>query len=65
MVRPRPDAIDGNGELLTTIDDGEELGGVLDGQIERGMVFTIPVAAGFPAIESVFNLFVSSHPGTE
>jgi hypothetical protein len=42
-----------------------ELGGVLDGQIERGMVFTIPVAAGFPAIESVFNEFVSSHPGTE
>ena len=42
-----------------------ELGGVLDGQIERGMVFTIPIAAGFPAIESVFNEFVSSHPGTE
>jgi Domain of unknown function (DUF4265) len=40
-----------------------ELAGVLDGQIERGMVFTIPVAAGFPAIESVFNAFVSSYPG--
>jgi hypothetical protein len=42
-----------------------ELGGVLDGQIERGMVFTIPVVAGFPAIESVFNEFVSAHPGIE
>jgi hypothetical protein len=42
-----------------------ELGGVLDGRIERGMVFTIPGAAGFPAIESVLNEFVSSHPGTE
>jgi hypothetical protein len=42
-----------------------ELGGVLDGQIERGMVFTIPITAGFPAIESVFNEFVSAHPGTE
>jgi hypothetical protein len=42
-----------------------ELGGVLDGQIERGMVFTIPVVAGFPAIEAVFNEFVSSHPKTE
>jgi hypothetical protein len=41
-----------------------ELGGVLDGQIERGMVFTIPVAAGFPAIESVFDEFVSVHRGT-
>src|SRR5262245_4874504 len=37
-----------------------ELGGVLDGQIERGMVFTIPLAAGFPAIESVFNEFVTA-----
>jgi hypothetical protein len=40
-----------------------ELGGVLDGQIERGMVFTIAAAAGFPAIDSVFNQFVSAPPG--
>jgi hypothetical protein len=29
------------------------------------MVFTIPVAAGIPSIESVFNEFVSAHPGAE
>jgi hypothetical protein len=41
------------------------LDGVLDGRIERGMVFTIPVAAGFQAIESVFDEFVTAHPGSE
>jgi hypothetical protein len=45
--------------------DSAGFGGVLDGRIERAMVFTIPVAAGFPSIESVFNEFVSAHPGDE
>ena len=31
------------------------LGGNLDGQEPRAVVFTIPVAVGFQAIESVFN----------
>ena len=42
-----------------------KLDGVLDGAIEYGLVFTIPVAAGFPAIESVFNAWVDQHPGWE
>src|SRR5262249_14281361 len=41
------------------------LGGWLDGGVERGLVFTVPVAAGFPAIESVFNRWVEDHPGWE
>src|SRR5262249_27089286 len=41
------------------------LGGTLDGGIERGLVFTIPLRAGFPAIEAVFNQFVAEHPGLE
>ena len=42
-----------------------KLDGVLDGAIEYGLVFTIPVAAGFQAIESVFNAWVDQHPGWE
>jgi hypothetical protein len=41
------------------------LGGTLDGGIEQGLVFTIPVSAGFPAIEAVFNNFLAEHPGLE
>lgn len=43
----------------------ENLGGTLDGSIERGMVFTIPVAAGWRNIESLFNEFVAKTPTTE
>ena len=43
----------------------EELGGVLDGGIERGLVFTIPAAAGFAAIEALFEHEVHARPGTE
>ena len=39
-----------------------KLKGVLDGAIEKGMVFTIPVAAGFPNIEKIFNSFVEANP---
>lgn len=39
------------------------LGGVLDGSIDRGMVFTIPLSAGFVAIEALFNEFVASSAG--
>lgn len=42
-----------------------KLDGVLDGAIEHGLVFTVPVAEGFPAIESVFNAWVDQHPGWE
>ena len=41
------------------------LGGTLDGAIERGLSFTVPVSAGFPAVESVFDGWVAEHPGWE
>lgn len=42
-----------------------EIGGVLDGKIERGMVFTVPVKAGFSVIEETFNAIVKDHPEME
>ena len=42
-----------------------ELGGVLDGGVERGLVFTIPAAVGFAAIEALFDYEVHTRPGTE
>ncbi|MDY3558712.1 DUF4265 domain-containing protein [Gemmata sp. JC673] len=41
------------------------LGGTLDGAIERGLAFTVPVSAGFPAVEAVFRVWVAEHPGWE
>lgn len=43
----------------------ENLGGRLDGSIDRGLAFTIPLRAGFAPIENVFKRFVASHPGCE
>jgi hypothetical protein len=43
----------------------EELGGRLDGGHDQLRVFTVPVSAGFPAIEAAFNDFASKHPATE
>ncbi len=43
----------------------EQLGGVLDGAIERGLVFTVPLRAGFPAVEALFNQLVKEYPGLE
>jgi hypothetical protein len=40
-----------------------QLGGTLDGSIDRGLAFTIPVTAGFAAIEAIFNTWVASHEG--
>jgi hypothetical protein len=39
----------------------EQLSGTLDG----GLVFTIPLSAGFRAIEALFDDFVRTHAGTE
>jgi hypothetical protein len=39
------------------------LGGRLDGQTPGLLVFTIPIAAGFPAIESVFYEAEKRYPG--
>jgi hypothetical protein len=41
------------------------LGGRLDGAIECGLAFTVPVSVGFPAVESVFNTWAAEHPGWE
>jgi len=43
----------------------ERLSGSLDGDIDRGMVFTIPLSTGFAAIEAFFDGFVRTHAGTE
>lgn len=37
----------------------EDLGGRLDGSIDKGLAFTIPLRAGFAAIENVFTRFAS------
>jgi hypothetical protein len=39
------------------------LGGRLDGSIAHGLVYTVPVKVGFPAIERVFIDFMASTPG--
>lgn len=43
----------------------EALGGRLDGSVERGLAYTIPVRIGFAAMENVFNEFTSAHPDCE
>lgn len=42
-----------------------KLGGTLDGVIERGVAFTIPVTVGFAAVEKVFKDWVAEHAGWE
>jgi len=42
------------------------LAGRLDGAIEHGLVFTLPLpAAGFAAIDAVFNRWIAEHAGWE
>jgi hypothetical protein len=41
------------------------LGGRLDGAVERGLAFTVPLSAGFPAVEKLFDAWVAQHPGWE
>ena len=41
------------------------LGGRLDGSVERGLAYTIPIGVGFSAIERVFNEFVLAQPDCE
>jgi len=43
----------------------EALGGWWDGQIERAVVFTVPVARGFDAIEKVMEELCLQFPKTE
>lgn len=41
----------------------EWLGGTLDGRVENGLSFTIPLSAGFGAIERVFGEAVRTYAG--
>jgi hypothetical protein len=41
------------------------VGGRLDGSVDRGIVFTIPVSVGFATVESLFNPWVAAHTGWE
>lgn len=43
----------------------QSMRGTLDGSIEKGMVFTIPISAGFDSIENLFDDFVKSRSGIE
>ena len=43
----------------------QALGGWLDGAIQKGLVFTVPIAAGFPAVEALFNDWAAAHEGWE
>lgn len=44
----------------------EELGGCwLDGGGNKVRVFTIPVSAGFPAIEAIFTAYLRAHPAAQ
>jgi hypothetical protein len=40
------------------------LDGHLDGNIGRGVAYTIPIQAGFPAIEQLFDEFAAATSGT-
>lgn len=41
----------------------EEFGGVCDGGGNTNLVFSVPVALGFSAVEALFNGLVAQHPG--
>ena len=40
----------------------EQLTGRLDGRVDKGLAYTLPVEIGFNAIEKVFGGFVADHP---
>jgi len=50
----------GNAHHLTAA--VEKLTGRLDGRVDKGLAYTVPVRVGFTAIEKVFNEFVALHP---
>ncbi len=56
----------GDGAYAQLEADVERLGGYLDGGADTEgatvRVFTIPVTAGFPAVEAAFDSFVTRHP---
>jgi hypothetical protein len=46
-------------ELVAAIN---EIGGVLDGRVQRGLVFSVPLEAGFQAIENIMNAYLDANP---
>jgi hypothetical protein len=54
------------GELpeILAAEVSHQLGGTLDGRLNRGAAFTVPIKVGFSRIESLLASFVSKHPGT-
>lgn len=42
----------------------ERVGGSLDGGTHSSLIFTLPSAAGFPAIEEIFKHFEETYPAT-
>jgi hypothetical protein len=50
-------------EAALTSEVRAALGGRLDGRIDRGLAYAVPVQIGFPAIERVFQNFVAATPG--
>jgi hypothetical protein len=41
----------------------KKLGGRIDGQVEQSLVCSIPLAAGFPAVDALFEEWGSQHTG--
>jgi hypothetical protein len=41
------------------------LGGRLDGQSQRELVYTVPIVAGFPAVEAILNELVARFPAVD
>jgi hypothetical protein len=41
----------------------KRLGGRIDGQVEQSLVCSVPLAAGFPAVDALFEEWVSQHAG--
>jgi hypothetical protein len=39
------------------------LGGRIDGQVEQSLVCSVPLAAGFPAVDSLIGEWVAEHAG--
>lgn len=51
-------------DVQTLTREVEAIGGWLDGGYSRMVVFTIPVTAGFPAVEAVLDAAAARYPGS-
>ena len=62
VIYPRPETVT---EVDRLAEELAALGGVVDGRARRETVFTVPVSAGFPAIERVMERFMARNPDVE